>query len=209
MNVSKLEVVYSPKQDHLLYTPVILTASLLAKDDQRPITIRSTDHAASNTNSGVDVLVDSKPVVQQLRPFYVCKLLIQSTNKPTSLYASADVLQIDYLVDQIENSVNNLNDLIVQLDAQLLNKKYLVGSTGLTLADLFLWSRLAYLEGDQLSKFDKLKRWFNRVENDLRAALSLLALYTPKSECHFGWFSFFLDETASPEHSKRDLNGPA
>lgn len=183
MNVSKIEVVYSPKQDHLLYTPVILTASLLAKDKQHSITIRSSDQRVSNANSGVDVLVDAKPVALQLRPFYVCKLLIQLTSQPSSLYSSADLLQIDYLVDQIENTANDqLNDLLAKLDVQLLNKKYLLSSNGLTLADLFLWSRLACLEGDRLSKFDKLKKWFNRMENDLRSALSLLTLYTPKSE---------------------------
>lgn len=183
MNVAKLEVVYSPKQDHLLYTPVILTASLLAKDGQRSITIRSTDQRVSNVSSGVDVLVDEKPVVPHLRPFYVCKLLIQYASQKASLYSPDNVLQIDYLVDQIENSANNLDDLIAHLDAQLTNKKYLVGSTtSLTLADLFLWSRLAYLDGDRLSKLSKLKKWFGRVENDLRSALSLLTLYAPKSE---------------------------
>lgn len=183
MNVSKIEVVYSPKQDHLLYTPVVLTAKLLAKDNPNLITIRSSEQRVNNTSAGVDVLVDGKPVAVQLRPFSVCKLLLHATSQPSALYSSADLLQIDYLIDQIEITANDhLDDLLAKLDAQLLNRKYLVGSAGLTLADLFLWSRVAYLEGDRLSKFDKLKKWFNRLENDLRAALSLLTQYTPKSE---------------------------
>ena len=60
-------------------------------------------------------------------------------------------------------------------------KKYLI-SSNLTLADLFLWSKLAYLDNDQFSQFDKLKQWFKRVENDLKSVYALLTLYKPKSK---------------------------
>ena len=181
MNVSKIELIYNPKQNHQLYTPVILTASLLAEDDQQRITIRSTEDKIQNVNAGVDLVLDSKPLNQQLKPFSICQLLVQIATKSTSLYSSVDLLQINLLVDLIESSANNLNDLITNFDNQLINKKYLIDSN-LTLADLFLWSRLAYLDNQILDKLDRLKKWFKRVENDLKNVLNFLSLYKQRSK---------------------------
>lgn len=178
MNVSKIELVYNPNQNHDLYTPIILTASLLAKDNQS-ITIRSSDKI-ENASSSIDLLIDSKPLNQQLNPFSICQLLIKLINKPTDLYSTNDALKIHHFVDLVENK-QDLCDLIIILSNQLVNQKYLIGSN-LTLADLFIWSRFAYQDSDKIDAVDLTKKWFRRIENDLKSAIHLLALYKPKSK---------------------------